>query len=126
MCCHSSRLHVGTRALAKKDEYPVVLTKIDGRPGKTLMKAAYGRGGQLGAFYDVDNDGHLEFVALERDGRELALTVLQIDSDRYSMRLDLGSAAAAGLTAINHDRTGRILSQRILRQRFVLRPPGPI
>lgn len=86
-----------------KDEFPVALTEIDGRPGKSLMKAAYGRGGQLGAFYDVDADGHLEFVALERDGKQLALTVLQVDSDRYSVRLELGKAAAAGLTAINLD-----------------------
>jgi hypothetical protein len=95
-------LTLGSNALAK-DKYPVVLTKLEGRPGKTLMKAAYGRGGQLGAFYDVDMDGNLEFVALERDGRKLALTVLQIDSDRYSTRLDLGKAAAAGLTAVNLD-----------------------
>lgn len=95
-------LTLGSGAWAK-DEFPVVLTKFEGRPGKTLMKAAYGRGGQLGAFYDVDADGHLEFVALERDGRQLALTVLQIDSDRYSLRLDLGKAAAAGLTAVNLD-----------------------
>ena len=86
-----------------KDEYPVVLTKLDGRPGKTLLKAAYGRGGQLGGFFDVDADGNLEFVALERDGKDLSLTVLQIDSDRYSMQLEFGRAAAAGLTAINLD-----------------------
>ena len=95
-------LVLGANCFAK-DEYPVVLTKLDGRPGKTLMKAAYGRGGQLGAFFDVDADRQLEFVALERDGKKLALTILQIDSDRYSMRLDFGRAAAAGLTAINLD-----------------------
>jgi hypothetical protein len=93
---------IATAAFAK-DEFPVVLTEIDGRPGKTLTKVAFGRHGQLGAFYDVDADGNLEFVALERDGRELALTVLQIDSDRYSLHLDLGKAAAAGLTAVNLD-----------------------
>jgi outer membrane protein assembly factor BamB len=86
-----------------KDDFPVVLTELDGRPGKTLMKAAYGRGGQLGAFYDVDADGNLEFVALERDDKELSLTVLQIDNDRYSLNLNFGRAAAAGLTAINLD-----------------------
>lgn len=86
-----------------KDEWPVVLTKLEGRPGKTLLKAAYGRGGQLGAFFDVDGDSKLEFVALERDGKDLSLTVLQIDQDRYSMRLEFGRAAAAGLTAINLD-----------------------
>ena len=95
-------LVLGSNCFAK-DEYPVVLTKLDGRPGKTLLKAAYGRGGQLGAFFDVDVDGNLEFVALEREGKNLALTVLQIDSDRYSMRLEFGRAAAAGLTAINLD-----------------------
>lgn len=95
-------LVLGSNCFAK-DESPVVLTKLDGRPGKTLMKAAYGRGGQLGAFFDVDVDGNLEFVALERDGKNLALTVLQIDRDRYSMRLEFGRAAAAGLTAINLD-----------------------
>jgi hypothetical protein len=91
-----------------KDKYPVVLGKIDGRPGKTLLKVVYGRGGQLGSFYDVDADGQMEFVALERDDRELALTVLEIDKDRYSLRLDFGKAAAAGLTAINLDDDDRL------------------
>ena len=95
-------------AAIAKEEFPVVLTELKGRPGKTLMKAAYGRGGQLGAFYDVDADGHLEFVALERDGKELSLTVLQVDSDRYSLDLRLGPAAAAGLTAINLDDDERL------------------
>lgn len=95
-------LVLGAHCFAK-DDFPVVLTKLDGRPGKTLMKAAYGRGGQLGAFFDVDADGDLEFVALERDGKDLALTVLQIGSDHYSMQLELGRAAAAGLTAVNLD-----------------------
>lgn len=86
-----------------KDDDPIPLTEIRDRPGKSLLKAAYGRGGRLGAFYDVDADGHLEFVSLERDGKTLELSVLQVDRDEYSLQLTVGSGVPAGLIAVNLD-----------------------
>lgn len=92
----------GPRAIIAKSE-PVKLTKLKDRPGKVLFKAAYGRGGRLGAFHDVDADGQLEFVLLDRDHGRLELSVLQLDSNDVSLTTDVGEGAAAGLVAANLD-----------------------
>jgi len=89
--------------VSARDDEPIVLTEIPGRPGKTLAKAVFGSSGRMGAFYDVDADHHLEFVLLERNKRELELSVLQVDSDNYSFTVPIGDGSAAGLLAINLD-----------------------
>lgn len=82
---------------------PLKLVKRKDRPGKQLFKAAYGKGGRLGAFHDVDADGHLEFVSLHRAEDRLRLDVLELDSDRESLDVGVGDGLPAGLVALNLD-----------------------
>jgi len=86
-----------------KDDEPLELVEIKDRPGKELTSAILGRGGELGMFHDVDADGDLEFVALNRDKHFLELDVRQLDTDALSLQVDIGDGAAAGLVAVNLD-----------------------
>ena len=89
-------------AYAGKD-YPIRLTKMSDREGKALFKATWGRGGRLGTFYDVDADGKLEFIALERNKGQLTLELMQIDRHGPTFATDAGEGVAAGLVAVNLD-----------------------
>ena len=85
------------------DKTPMKLVKRSDRQGKKLFKAVYGKDGRLGAFYDVDHDGHLEFVSLHRDENRLDLIVLELDTDEESLRVNVGTSAPAGIVALNLD-----------------------
>jgi hypothetical protein len=88
---------------AKDDPEPFELVELKDRDGKEVAKAAYGRGGRIGLFRDVDADGQQEFVALTEDGRDLELSVLELDTDEPRLRFLVGENEAAGLYAINLD-----------------------
>ena len=90
-------------ALAKDDELPYELVEIKDRDGKEIYKTAWGRGGRVGFFRDVDADGRQEFVALTEDGRDLELSVLELDTDEPRLRFLVGENEAAGLYALNLD-----------------------
>jgi len=82
---------------------PLQLVKLDARPGKELLKAAYGKDGRLGMFHDIDGDAHVEFVSLNPNGDVLELTVLELDEDRESVHVAVGEGSPAGLIAVNLD-----------------------
>jgi len=86
-----------------KDDEPYELREIKERDGKEIYKTAFGRGGRVGFFRDVDADGQQEFVALTEDGKELELSVLELDTDVPRLRFLVGENEAAGLYAINLD-----------------------
>lgn len=90
-------------ATAKDDPEPFELLEIKGRQTKEITKAAYGRGGRIGIFRDVDADGQQEFVALTEDGSDLGLSVLELDTDAPRLEFVVGENEAAGLYAVNLD-----------------------
>ena len=89
-------------AFSGKD-FPIKLTEMTHREGKTLFKATWGRGGRLGTFYDVDADGKLEFIALDRNKGQLSLELIQIDKHGPAFEAAAGKGVAAGLVAVNLD-----------------------
>ena len=82
---------------------PFKLVKQKERSARKLIKAAYGKGGTLGSFVDIDLDRDLEFVSLTREKSQLWLSVLELADDRETFRVPVGEGAAAGLVAVNLD-----------------------
>lgn len=86
---------------AKKD-FPIDFEEMK-RDGKSLFKATWGRGGRLGTFHDVDADGQLEFIKLDRNKGNLTLDLTQIDRQGPTFSVPVGEGVAAGLVALNLD-----------------------
>ncbi len=93
----------GVSLFAKKKEFPIELEKMSGRQGKLLFKATWGWGGRLGTFHDVDADGQLEFIALDRKKGNVSLRLIQIDSEGPAFDVAAGKGNGAGLAAVNLD-----------------------
>ncbi len=91
-----------------RDKEPLRLVEIKDRPGKELFKAAYGKDGRLGMFYDVDGDGRQEFVSLNRDNGVLELAVLDLSADRERLHVVAGEGSPAGLATVNLDDDARL------------------
>jgi hypothetical protein len=87
----------------KKDEFPIQLTEISGRDGKSLMKATGNWFGRLGTFHDVDGDGKREFVALDRKRGRVTLRLMQIDDSGAAFDAPAGKGYGAGLAVVNLD-----------------------
>jgi outer membrane protein assembly factor BamB len=89
--------------VAKDDDPPYELVEIRDRDGKEIYRTAWGRGGRVGFFRDVDADGVTEFVALTENRRDLELSVLELDTDVPRLSFLVGENEAAGLYALNLD-----------------------
>ena len=85
------------------DETPYELVEIRDRDGREIYRTAWGRGGRVGFFRDVDADGVQEFVALSESRRDLELSVLELDTDVPRLNFVVGENEAAGLYALNLD-----------------------
>lgn len=85
------------------DDTPYQLVEIRDRDGKEIYRTAWGRGGRVGYFRDVDADGVQEFVALSESRRDLELSVLEMDTDVPRLNIVVGENEAAGLYTLNLD-----------------------
>ena len=96
-------LSAGNALAGKKDKFPIQLTEISGRDGKSLMKATGNWFGRLGTFHDVDGDGKREFVALDRKKGRVTLRLMQIDESGAAFDAPAGKGYGAGLAVVNLD-----------------------